>query len=36
MTVDDRAAFLVGLAKDVIDHVECDGCKVNAAMASRR
>jgi hypothetical protein len=32
MTVDNRAPFLVGLAEDVIDHVECDGCKINAAM----
>ena len=32
MTVDDRPPFLVGLAEDVIEHVECDGCKVNAAM----
>jgi hypothetical protein len=32
MTVDNRAPFLVELAEDVIEHVECDGCKVNAAM----
>ena len=32
MTVDDRESFLVGLAGDVIDHVHCEGCKVNAAM----
>jgi len=32
VTADDRAPFLVGLAGDVIDHVDCEGCKVNAAM----
>lgn len=32
VTVDERAPFLVGLAEDVIDHVDCEGCKVNAAM----
>lgn len=32
VTVDERAPFLVGLAQDVIDHVDCEGCKVNAAM----
>ena len=32
MTVDDRASFLVGLAGDVIDHVDCEGCRMNAAM----
>jgi hypothetical protein len=32
VTVDDRATFLVGLAEDVIDHADCEGCKMNAAM----
>lgn len=32
MAVDERAPFLVGLAEDVIDHADCEHCKVNAAM----
>jgi len=32
MTVDDRAPFLVGLAEDVIEHADCESCKINAAM----